>query len=186
MLVFICRRAERKDKNMIDLMLSRRSVRKFTDEKLSDYEKDMLIKAALAAPSSMAKYPVELILTEDRAIIDELITCKTFGTSAMKTAPLVITVIADAQLSDVWVEDASIAATYMTVEAEKLGLGMNWIQMRNRSGKETDSPAEIRRVLGIPEKYGVLAIMAVGHKAEFPAPYDETHFNFSKIHAEKF
>lgn len=171
---------------MIDLMLRRRSIRKFTDEKVSEADKELLLKAALCAPSSMAKYPVEFIVTEDRGIIDELITCKTFGTAALKTAPLVITVIADAERSDVWIEDASIAATYMTVEAEKLGLGMNWIQMRRRKGTNDDSEIEVRKVLNIPEKYGVLALMAIGHRAEFPNGYDESFFRFNKVHKEKF
>ena len=172
---------------MIDLMLNRRSIREFTEEKVSAEDKDKLLKAALCAPSSMAKYPVEFIVTENREVIDELITCKTFGTKALKTATLVVTVIADAERSDVWIEDASIAATYMTVEAEKLGLGMNWIQMRCRTGTHGESSeVEVRKVLNIPEKYGVLAIMAIGHKAEFPKGYDDSFFRFEKIHTDKF
>ena len=171
---------------MLDIMLSRRSVRKFRDEKVSDEDRKKLISAGLAAPSSMAKFPVELIITEDRKTIEELKTCKTFGTTALNTAPMVITVIADSELSDVWIEDASIAATYIMLEAEKLGMGLCWIQMRRRNGTAESSEIEVRKVLGIPEKYGVVALLAVGYKAEFPEGYTEDKLNSAKVHSERF
>lgn len=171
---------------MLDLMLSRRSVRKFTDEKVSNENIERLVKAGLSAPSSMAKYPVELIVTQDKQTIAALKTCKNRATTALDTAPLAITVIADASLSDVWVEDASIVASYITLEAEKLGLGLNWIQIRLRNGTEAGSEEEVRKVLNIPDKYGVLAILAVGHKAEFPEGYTQDKLNMSKVHKEKF
>ena len=171
---------------MIDLMLSRRSIRKFTDEKISEADKNLLLSAGLSAPSSMAKYPVEFIVTEDKEMIAKLRKCKNMGTTALNTAPMVITVIADSRLSDVWVEDASIAASYITLEAEKLGLGLNWIQMRLRNSNAGPSEAEVRKTLGIPEKYGVLALLAVGHKAEFPSGYTKDELNFRKVHNEKF
>ena len=171
---------------MIDMMLSRRSIRKFTDEKVSDQDVEKLIKAGLSAPSSMAKYPVELVVTEGKELISALKKCKNRATAALETAPLAITVIADSHLSDVWVEDASIVASYITLEAEKLGLGLNWIQIRLRQGQREDSETEVRRALGIPEKYGVLAILAIGHKAEFPQGYTESDLKMEKVHKEKF
>ncbi len=171
---------------MLDMMLSRRSVRKFTDVKVSDEDRKKLISAGLAAPSSMGKLPVELIVTEDKDMIAKLKTCKTFGTTALNTAPMVITVIADSELSDVWIEDASIVATYIMLEAEKLGMGLCWIQMRRRNGKAEPSEIEVRKTLGIPEKYGVVALLAVGYKAEFPEAYTEERLNFGKVHQEKY
>ncbi len=171
---------------MIDLLENRRSIRKFTEEVVSKEDLQKILTAGLLAPSSMNKKPVEFIVIEDRNTINKLEECKRFGTMALKTAPLVIAVIADSEVSDVWVEDASIVSILMQLEVEKLGLGSTWIQLRNRESNEGDSENAVRRVLLIPEKYGVLALIAIGHKNEEKKAYTEEDSDFGKVHYGKF
>ena len=171
---------------MINLLKNRRSIRKFTDEAVSKEDLQKILKAGLLSPSSMGKNPVEFIVIQDKETIAKLEECKKFGTMPLKTAPLVICILADSQLSDVWVEDASIAATFIQLEVEKLNLGSTWIQMRKRNSESKDSEVEVRKVLDIPEKYGVLALIAIGHKDEEKAPYKDEDIDFSKVHYERF
>lgn len=171
---------------MIDLLKNRRSIRKFTDEKVSKEDLEKILKSALLAPSSMGKKPVELIVVEDKDTIAKLETCKKFGTLPLKTAPLAIVVIGDSDLSDVWVEDASIVSILIQLEVEKLGLGSTWIQMRRRESLEEDSEVAVRKVLNIPEKYGVLSIISIGHKNEEKKPYYDSDINFAKVHYGEF
>ena len=86
---------------MLDLMLSRRTVRKFTEEKVSEEDREAIIKAAMSAPSGRAIYPVELVVCEDARTIAELKNCRSNGTTALSTAPIAIAIIADADRSDV-------------------------------------------------------------------------------------
>lgn len=171
---------------MLEIMKSRRSIRKFTEEKLTKEEVEKILKAGLLAPSSKNKKPVELILVEDPETIKELKSCKSMGTSGLDSAACVIVVAADRQKSDVWVEDASIAATMMMLEAESLSLGSVWIQIRNRQGDVADSEIEVRNVLNIPESYGILNLLALGRKAEEKTPYKEEDLNLSSVHKERF
>ena len=171
---------------MLELLKNRRSIRKFTDEKISKEDLDKILKVGLLAPSSMGKKPVEVIVVEDKKTILKLETCKKHGTLPLKTAPLVIAVIADSELSDVWVEDASIVSILIQLEVEKLGLGSTWIQMRKRESMEKSSEEAVREVLEIPEKYGVLSLIAIGHKEEEKKPYDENDLNLEKVHHNKF
>lgn len=171
---------------MLELLKNRRSIRKFTDEKISKEDLDKILKVGLLAPSSMGKKPVEVIVVEDKKTILKLETCKKHGTLPLKTAPLVIAVIADSELSDVWVEDASIVSILIQLEVEKLGLGSTWIQMRKRESMEKSSEEAVREVLEIPEKYGVLSLIAIGHKDEEKKPYDENDLNLEKVHHNKF
>lgn len=171
---------------MLELLKNRRSIRKFTDEKISKEDLDKILKVGLLAPSSMGKKPVEMIVIEDKETILKLETCKKHGTLPLKTAPLVIAVIADSELSDVWVEDASIVSILIQLEVEKLGLGSTWIQMRKRESMEKSSEEAVREVLDIPEKYGVLSLIAIGHKDEEKKPYDESDVNLGKVHHNKF
>ena len=80
------------------------------------------------------KKPVECIVVRNKETIARLKTYKKHGTTPLGTAPLAIVVIADGQKSDVWVEDASIVSILIQLEAEKLGLGSTWIQLRRREG----------------------------------------------------
>ena len=85
----------------------------------------------------------------------------------MSTAAFAVVVAADSSLSDCFVEDASIAAVFMQLQAEELGLGSCWIQVRNRCAAD-GTPAEdiVRDTLSIPENLTVECIITVGHKDE--------------------
>ena len=171
---------------MINLLKNRRSIRKFTDEAVSKEDLQKILKAGLLSPSSMGKNPVEFIVIQDKETIAKLEECKKFGTMPLKTAPLVICILADSELSDVWVEDASIVSILIQLEVEKLGLGSTWIQIRNRECSEGDSQEAVRKVLSIPKKYGVLSLIDIGHKNEEKKPYTDEDLDFEKVHYENF
>ena len=147
---------------MLELLKNRRSIRKYKDTPIEKYKIDKLIKSALLAPSSMNKKPVELIVVNEKSTLEKLEKCKNMGTLALKTSPVAIVVIGDSSISDVWIEDASIVSTLIQLEAESLGLGSCWIQMRNRQGENDNSEKEVRNVLDIPDNYGVLSIITLG------------------------
>ena len=171
---------------ILEIFKKRRSIRKFKDEKIETNILEEILKAGLLAPSSKNKKPVEFIVIEDKKTIQELKKCKSKGAEALNTAPCAIVIIADSQLSDVWVEDAAIASTFIQLAAEDQGLGSVWIQMRKRFNDEGDAETQIRKVLNIPENYGVLSIVALGHKDEDKVPYDLKSLNFSKVHYKGF
>ncbi|MFQ8738139.1 MAG: nitroreductase family protein [Bilophila wadsworthia] len=156
---------------MLELLKHRRSIRTFTDEPVSQENIDSLLKAALLAPSSMGKKPVECIVVRNKETIARLKTYKKHGTTPLGTAPLAIVVIADGQKSDVWVEDASIVSILIQLEAEKLGLGSTWIQLRRREG--SGLPKRLSGRSWHPEHYGVLSVVAIGHKNEQQKPHTD-------------
>ncbi|MEL7647513.1 MAG: nitroreductase family protein [Sedimentibacter sp.] len=171
---------------MLELLKKRRTVRKFKKEQAEADTINKIVKAGLLAPSSKDKKPVELVVINDRAVMDKLKTCKAKGAVGLETSAFAIAVIADSEKSDVWIEDASIAAILMQLEAESLGIGSVWIQMRKRQGTFGDSETEVREVLNIPDNYGVVCVIAFGFKDEEKHPYDEGSLNMSKVHMEKF
>ena len=166
---------------ILDILSKRRSIRQFKDQKIDKSILEQILKAGLLAPSSKNKKPVEFIVVEDKDTIEELKKCKSKGADALTTASCAIVVIADSHLSDVWVEDASIATILIQLAAENLGLGSIWIQMRKRFNDQGDAEEQVRKLLNIPEKYGVLSIIALGHKDEEKQAYDIGELDFSKI-----
>lgn len=172
--------------DMLNLIMKRRSIRKFKDEKLTGEQIQELVNAGLLAPTSKNNKAVELIVVDDIDTILKLKDCRNMGTIGLQTAPCAIVVIGDSEKSDVWVEDASIAASYIQLRAEDIGLGSVWIQMRNRVSESDSSENEIRKLLNIPEKYGVLCILAIGYKDENKEAHTENDIEESREHYNKF
>lgn len=174
------------ENNLLNLVMKRRSIRKFKDEKLEKELIQNVLNVGLLAPSSKNKKPIEFIVVEDKNTLLKLKDCKSKGGVGLETASCAIAIIGDKDKSDVWVEDASIAASYMQLAAEDLGLGTVWIQMRKRFSETKDAEDEVRNVLNIPENYGVLCILAFGYKNENPPAHNLNDIDSSKVHYEKF
>lgn len=156
---------------MIELLRKRRSIRKFTPEKIDRAHIDILTEAALRAPSSRGINPWEFILVENTGTILNLSHAKQHGSEFLKTAPLAIVVCADSTRSDVWVEDCAIAAIILQLTAHSLGLGSCWAQIRNRRhDSETSAEDFVRGLLGLPGHITVESILGIGHPAERKRP----------------
>ena len=170
-----------------ELIKIRRSMRKFTEEELTQDEVVTLLRAALMAPSSKGFRPGEFVVVDDRQLLGQLSACKDKGAELIAGAPLAVVVLADPTISDVWIEDASVATTMMLLQAEDLGLGACWVQIRNRSMAD-GKPAEemVRTMLHIPEHLRVLSIVAVGHKGMERKPFNEERLQWEKVHINTF
>ncbi|HIU55907.1 MAG TPA: nitroreductase family protein [Candidatus Gallibacteroides avistercoris] len=173
--------------NFHELLKNRRSIRKYTEELLSSDDVKLILQAGLMAPSSKRTNGWEFVVVEDKAVLEELSQCKEFGSKLIAGAALAIVVLADPLKSDVWIEDASIASILMQLQAEDLGLGSCWVQIRERSGVN-DKPADeyVRELLDIPLQMQVLSIIAIGKKAEARKPFDEEKLQWEKIHIGKW
>ena len=173
--------------NFSELIKTRRSMRQFTDELLSGDDVKLLLRAGLMAPSSKGLHSYEFVVVEDKEMLAALSQCKKVGSDFLAGAPLAIVVLADPAVSDVWVEDASVAATHILLQAEDLGLGACWIQVRNRfSPDELPTEQIVKSLLGIPEDRGVVCIIAVGHKGMERKPQNEDRLKWERVYLEKF
>ncbi|MEG1563730.1 MAG: nitroreductase family protein [Bacteroides sp.] len=173
--------------NFIELLKNRRSMRKFTDEELTQEQVVALLRAALMAPASKRSNSWQFIAVDDKAKLLELSHCKEQGASFLADAMLAIVVTADPLASDVWIEDASIAAILIQLQAEDLGLGSCWVQIRERFTAAGMSADEfVHGVLHLPLPLQVLSIIAIGHKGMERKPFDEAHLQWEKIHLNTY
>ena len=171
--------------NLTELLLKRRSVRNYTDEKISDEMINEIITAGLLAPSSRNLKPVEMIVVDDQSLLEKLSNCKSGGSQMLGDASLGIVVIGDKETSDTWIEDCSIVMTIMHLKAVELGLGSCWVQCRLRKG--TLSANEyISNLLNIPDQYEVLGILSLGHSDHLGKPYTLDDLDYDKIHKNNF
>ena len=169
------------------LIKQRRSTRKFTEEPLTPEQVEAILKAGLMAPSSKRSNPWQFIVVEDKEMLQKLAHCKNGGSAFLEGCSLAVVVCADVMASDVWVEDASVASIYMQLQAEDLGLGSCWCQIRNRvTEDERDSNDYVRFLRQIPYQLDVLSIIGFGHKDQVRKPFDESHLQWEKIHLGKY
>ena len=150
----------------IDIARSRHSSRLFTSEPLLPREMELIMEAGDLAPSSRSRRPVRLIPLVDEGLIRRLAMCKDSGTRALETATFAVIVAAAPKVSDVWIEDCSIATIMMQMEAEDLGIGSCWIQIRLRKVGDTDSEDFVIREAGLDPGLKVLSIIAFGRRPD--------------------
>ena len=162
-------------------------MRKFTEKELSQDEVVSLLKAALMSPSSKRSNPWQFVLVDDKETLHKLSFCKEMGASFLKDAALAIVVMADPLASDVWIEDAAIASLMIQLQAEDLGLGSCWIQVRERFTAEgTPSGEFVHDVLDFPLHLKVFSIVAIGVKGMERKPFNEEHLQWEKVHINKY
>lgn len=172
---------------MIDLLKTRRSIRKFKDIDIEEEKLDTIIKSALLSPSSKSRKPWEFIVVKDKKILENLSKCREHGSKFLKEAPIGIVVIADEEVCDVWIEDTSISSVLIQLAAHSLGLGSCWIQIRKRAYSEEESAGDyVKKALNIPKKYKVESIIAIGYSDEEKLPYDEKSLLYNKVHYNNY
>ena len=171
----------------ISLLQKRRSIRKFKNRPIDEEKIDLLIEAALRAPSSISRNPWEFIFVTDPERLEKLSRAKPHSCSFLRGAPLGIVICADPEKCDVWIEDCSIATIFIHLAAESLGLGSCWIQIRKRMHNEEQSAGDyICDLLQIPKHFEVEAIVAVGIPDEEKPGHKKEQLLLDRIHRDVF
>jgi len=162
-------------------------MRKFTDEELPQEDVVSLMKAALMSPASKRTNPWQFVVVDNKETLQKLSQCKEHGAAFLADAAMAIVVTADPLSSDVWIEDASVASIMIQLQAEDLGLGSCWVQVRERfSASGVPAGEYVHEVLDIPLQLQVLSIIAIGHKGMERKPFNEEHLQWEKIHINKY
>lgn len=173
--------------NFNELIRNRRSMRKFTDEELTREEVVALLKAALVSPTSKRTNSWQFIVVDDKETLKKLSDSKEHGSSFLADAALAVVVAADPLASDVWIEDAAVASIMIQLQAEDLGLGSCWVQIRERftaSGLTSDE--YVHGILDIPPQLQVLSIIAIGRKGMERKPFNDGNLEWEKMHINKY
>ena len=172
---------------MIELLRTRRSIRKYNEQPVEAEQLAILKEAVLRSPSSKGINPWQFIFIDEKETIQKLKTAKNSGTGPLETAPLTVVFCADETVNDAWVEDCSIAAIILQLTAHALGLGSCWIHFHYRMHNETVSSEQyVRELLGIPGNFRVLCAITVGRPARESKgrPFEE--LQFEKIKMNRF
>lgn len=168
---------------MISQLRERRSIRKFKKIKIEEPVIDILKEALLRSPSSRNKNPWKFIFVDDFELLTKLSKSKKHGSAYLGNTSLGVVICGDETITDVWVEDCSVATIILQLAAQSLGLGSCWCQIRNRKHNDSISAEDyVKQLLNIPEQIKVEAIVGMGYPDEEPTPHPKSNLDYGKIY----
>ena len=163
-------------------IFSRRSVRKYTDEDISDGSIQDLLEAAMAAPSAVAKDPWHFIVVRDSEKRNRMADALPNG-QMLRQASVGILVCGDIQKAHAgelsyMLQDCSAAIENLLLAASMLGLGACWLGVHPRQDRIT----AMESLFELPNNMIPVSAIALGHPAKQPEP--RTRFNPALVHQE--
>lgn len=154
----------------LDVIMTRTSIRAYRDCPVGADTVELLLRAAMAAPSAVNRQPWAFVVVDDRELLRELAGALPFAKMAAR-APLAVVVCGDLSRNpgasgDWWVMDASAASENLLLAAHALGLGAVWTGVYPRD----ERVEAVRRVLGLPSDVVPLNLIPVDYPADNPEP----------------
>lgn len=146
---------------IFDAIYGRRSIRSYTDAEVPEEDIEVLLRAAMAAPSAGNQQPWHFVVIDDRSILDAIPEYHPYS-QMLKEAPLAIAVCGDKREEKhegFWVQDCSAAVENLLLAAHARGLGAVWLGVY----PEQDRVEGTRALLGLPDEVVPLAVVAVGY-----------------------
>lgn len=164
---------------MIDTILKRRSVRKFTSQTVDDRTVERILEAVMTAPSSKNTRSTRIAVSSSREALEAVASMRSRGSRFAAGAPLVFFVMGDDTATDLWRINAAISATILQLAAQDLGLGSCWVHVDGRPHDEEDPDGMTaqewlrERIPSLPE-FPVLCAVVAGYALEQAPPHAAT------------
>lgn len=161
-----------------EIIAKRRSIRKFTDRAVPREVVDRILAETLTAPSARNTRTTRLVVVDDPALVARMADMRDYGSAFLKGAPLAVLVLGDTTKSDLWRENAAIAATVLQLACVDEGLASCWVHVNGRPRRKDapggESAADyLRAFLPFPEGCEPLCVVAMGYSDFTPAPLPE-------------
>jgi len=152
----------------LEAIMSRRSIRNYTDEPVTDEQLEVILRAAMAAPSAGNQQSWRFVVVrsaEQRAALAEA----TPYSRMIEHAPVALVVCGDTRAEKhpgYWVQDCSAAIENALVAIHATGLGAVWIGVH----PVEERVANVRRICEIPDGIQPMSMIALGHPADTKPP----------------
>ena len=165
----------------LDAILTRRSIREYSDEIVTPEQERQLLEAAMAAPSAHNKQPWHFIVIRDKTILDKIPEFHQYS-KMLRKASLAIVVCGDQNIQDTefWIHDCSAATENILIAANAMGLGAVWLGVH----PSEDLINNTKELLGIPEHVTPLGIVSIGYPSVEKPP--RQNYNPERVHRDNW
>lgn len=155
--------------NILDVIIHRRSIRRYTGEPIEWDLLMQLVKAGMYAPSAVNKQPWHFIIITERDWMHKIADVHPHA-AMLRHAAAAIVVLGDEHLAhtpDYWPVDCAAATQNILLAAHGLGLGAVWLGLHPREERK----AAISRLFQLPDHVKPFSVVSLGYPAEkFPVP----------------
>ena len=158
----------------ISTILSRKSVRKYSDKKIPIDTVEILLRAAMSAPTAVNRQPWKFIVVTNEDKLKEMSDSLPYA-KMISTAPLVVVVCGDAtkflegEASEFWVQDCSAATENLLLAAHSMGLGAVW----TGAYPGIERVKTLKTILELESNLIPLCAVPIGYPAEDPEVKDK-------------
>ncbi len=161
--------------DLIEVINTRRSIRKFEDKKVTDELVQKILAAAMNAPSAGNEQPWQFIVITDRSILEKISKIRPFTLGILVCGDLTLE-----KYQGLWMIDCSAATENILLAVHSLGLGAVWTGIYPMQ----DRIEKYRKLLNIPVNVIPLAFIPIGYPAQKPPLQDR--FKKDRIHYNKW
>ncbi|MGL5318833.1 MAG: nitroreductase family protein [Bacteroidales bacterium] len=158
----------------LEMIMTRSSVRSYTDQKVAPEKVEKMLRAAMAAPTAGNKQPWHFIVVDDKELLEKLSEVHPYAKMIAK-APIAVVVCGEPAKSfpgiesEYWIQDASAATENLLLAAHAMGLGAVWIG----TYPVADRLSQVTQILNIPENIIPLSVIPVGYPDKPATPKDK-------------
>ncbi|MBI4699389.1 MAG: nitroreductase family protein [Nitrospirae bacterium] len=171
--------------DLLNVIYTRRSIRKFTGERVKEDDLEAILRAGMSAPSAVNVQPWAFVVVTGRGLLDELCGALPYAKMLDKAGAAIIVCGVpdkdDTYAKDYWIMDCSLASGNILLAAHALGYGAVW----TAAYVDQERVRSVRRILSIPENIIPLNVIPIGIPADRDVkPVDK--FRRENIHWEKW
>ena len=166
----------------MDIIFNRRSVRKYTEQKIEPEKVDRMLRAAMQAPSATNQQPWEFLVIDDKETIVKLAEFSPYA-KMLPGAPLAMVILEKQGVrAPLFTEqDLGAAVQNLMLQAVEDGLGSVWMGV----GRGTERETFLTEMFNLPETVKPFAVLAIGYPADenankFVDRYDEARVHYNK------
>lgn len=168
--------------DILEAIFTRRSIRNFTGEPVSEGDLKTVLRAGFSAPSAHNLQPRHFVIARNDSVLQDIARFHTYGKMLPKAGCGII-VCGDSEKQNrlgFLVEDCSASIQNMLLAAHGLGLGGVWCGLYPVN--ELTKP--MSELLNLPSTIIPIGIIALGHKNEERDAADR--YDDSKVHFERW
>jgi nitroreductase len=147
-----------------DAIFTRRSIRKYSGEQVSQAEIQTILKAAMYAPSANNQQPWHFLVIDDVGIMDQIIQIHPYA-GMLSGACFAVLICGDESLElskGYWAVDCAAATQNLLLAAHGIGLGAVWLGVHPREERKSD----IKKLFNLPDHIQPFAIISIGKPGE--------------------
>ncbi len=165
---------------VVDNMLNRKSVRKYSNKPVEQDKIDLIVKSAMSAPSAKNLQPWEFLVVTDKNLLKQIAKYIP-NASYSKKSQFAIIVCGDKNVSEkFWIQDCSAVTENILLVVESLDLGAVWCAVYPYE----DKVEKIQKLFKLPDNIVPLNVIPVGYPKKKETPKQK--YNPKKVHTNSW